>query len=310
MPNDSADSKLIIIAKRIGQLGNRLTLFANFIAFAEEYGYHVVNAAFYDDAKFFDATLRDVLSRYPVTEQSNTISVMSKVASTIRKSQIIYQTTKSIARLHEKFPIFGEHIVTLRDIGNDVTLLSGPEVKAIIQNAKIVFVHGWNFRAPNLVKLHAEKIRYIFRPAEKYLQPSQQVITDLKKNADVIVGIHIRHRDYAAFRGGKFFFSTSRYATWMHEVVEQFQKQKVSFLICSDEPRNTNEFHNLSVGFGPGSAMSDLYALAECDYILGPMSTFSQWASFYGAKPVLLLQSENDRAKLENFRISWLDGMP
>jgi hypothetical protein len=36
---------------------------------------------------------------------------------------------------------------------------------------------------------------------------------------------------------------------------------------------------------GPGHFIEDLYALASCDYIIGPPSTFSQWASFYGNVP-------------------------
>jgi hypothetical protein len=35
-----------------------------------------------------------------------------------------------------------------------------------------------------------------------------------------------------------------------------------------------------------GSAVEDLYSLARCDYLLGPPSTFSLWASFYGNVPL------------------------
>ena len=53
--------------------------------------------------------------------------------------------------------------------------------------------------------------------------------------------------------------------------------------------------------------MSDLYALAGCDYILGPPGTFSQWASFYGEKPLLQLGDSNDSVPVEKFRVSYLD---
>jgi hypothetical protein len=33
-----------------------------------------------------------------------------------------------------------------------------------------------------------------------------------------------------------------------------------------------------------------MYALAQCDLILGPPSTFSQWASFYGQRPLCIVR--------------------
>lgn len=308
--NNSADGKLFVIAKRIGRLGNRLTLFANFIAFAEEHGHRLANASFYADAHFFEAMRGDIFCRYPAAPRGTLLGAVPGVAGAIRTSQIIYQTAKTTARWHEKHPLCGARVVTLRDVGNSLTMLDGPEVGARIGSAGIVFIHGWSFRAPHLVKLHAEKIRSFFKPAAVYLLPSRQAVESLRRDADIVVGVHIRHGDYAAFQEGKFFFPSSRYAAWMHEVAEQFPQRKVSFLVCSDEPRHASEFPQLSVGFGPGFPIGDLYALAECDYILGPMSTFSQWSSFYGAKPLLLLESGNERAGLDRFGISWLDEIP
>jgi hypothetical protein len=93
----------------------------------------------------------------------------------------------------------------------------------------------------------------------------------------------------------------------MHELAEQFPGHKVAFLVCSDEPRHEQEFPGLAVGFGPDSPVGDLYALAQCDCIFGPISTFSQWASFYGNKPLFLLNDANARLERAKFRISCLD---
>ena len=81
----------------------------------------------------------------------------------------------------------------------------------------------------------------------------------------------------------------------------------MAFLVCSDEPRHEQEFPGLAVGFGPDSPVGDLYALAQCDCIFGPISTFSQWASFYGNKPLFLLNDANARLERAKFRISCLD---
>jgi hypothetical protein len=44
-----------------------------------------------------------------------------------------------------------------------------------------------------------------------------------------------------------------------------------------------------------------MYALASCDYIVGPPSTFSLWASFYGQVPLCFLQKPDEFLALANF---------
>jgi hypothetical protein len=56
--------------------------------------------------------------------------------------------------------------------------------------------------------------------------------------------------------------------------------------------------------------VGDLFALAECDYVLGPLSTFSQWASFHGNKPLLQLRDKNTRVERERFRVADLQEIP
>ena len=233
---------------------------------------------------------------------------MPGVAAVIQKTRVFYHLTRYTSLLNERFPIFGNTVVTLRELkGHPVTFLDGPELQEQIRPAKIVFVYGWRFRAPDLVRKHGDKIRAYFRPIEQFESPSREAVVRLRRNADIVIGVHIRQGDYRRWKGGKCFFPVERYAAWMRDLAAQFPARKVAFLVCSDEPRNAGEFPGLSVGFGAGSPVSDLYALAQCDYILGPNSTFSQWASFYGKKPLLHLFNSNDSVELEKFRVSYLD---
>ena len=64
----------------------------------------------------------------------------------------------------------------------------------------------------------------------------------------------------------------------------------MAFLICSDEPQHGGDFARMNVHFGTGHAIEDLYALARCDYLIGPPSTFSAWASFYGKVPLYFIE--------------------
>jgi|GEM_PF-183683 len=303
------DGKLFIISLRSGRLANRLMLFAQFIALAEEQGHRIINFAFHSYAHLFETTRRDIYCRYPVALRRSWLDVVPGVAAALRKTRICYQLVCYGSIWNEYFPIFGRQVVTLREKpGSKVMPLDEPGIQAQIRDARIVFAHGWLFRVPgSWVQRHAGKIRDYFRPIEEYARASREAVDRLRRDADIVVGVHVRHGDYRVWRGGKYFFPASRYAGWMQELAAQFPERKVAFFVCSDEPRNADEFPGLSVGLGTGSAMGDLHALAGCDYIFGPQSTFPQWASFYGNKPLLLLKDINDRLERAKFRVSWLD---
>jgi len=304
------DGKLIVISLRSGRLANRLTLFAQFIALAEEQGHRIINFAFHSYAHLFETTRRDIYCRYPVAERRSWLDVVPGVAAALRKTRICYQIVCYGSIWNEYCPIFGRKVVTLREKpGAKVMPLDGPGIQTQIRDARIVLAHGWWFRAPpNWLQRHAGKIRDYFRPIEEYARASREAVNRLRRDADIVVGVHLRQGDYRTWHGGKYFFPASRYAGWMQELAAQFPDRKVAFFVCSDEPRTADEFPGLAVGLGAGSPVGDLYALAGCDYIFGPQSTFTQWASFYGNKPLFLLNDANARLERAKFRISCLDG--
>jgi hypothetical protein len=320
VPPKAGDDKLLIVGLRCGRLGNRIVLFANLIAYAAEHGYRLVNVTFHSYASFFETTRRDVFCRYPAAKRASWLDVVPGVGGAIRKTRIFYHAVRGLSVLNEKLPVFGKKVVTLHDGESAVTLhergggliilLETPEVRSQIEDARVVFVYGFLFRAPELVQKHAEKIRAYFQPIEKYRQASRQAVDRLRQHADVVVGVHIRRGDYSGWARGKYFFPVSRYATWMHELAEQFPGRKVSFLVCSNEPRTAQEFAGLSVGFAPGAPVEDLYALAGCDYVMGPVSSFTQWASFYAGKPLIHLRDSKDRIEREKFRVCYFEEVP
>ena len=305
------DGKLLIVGLRCGRLGNRIVLFANLIAYAAEHGYRLVNVTFHSYAAFFETTRRDVYCRYPIATQRSLLDLIPGVAGAIRRTRIFYHVVRGVSVLNDKCPLFGKRVVTLRERpGQLIILLETPEVWAQIEAARVVFVYGWIFRAPELVQKHAEAIRAYFRPVESYERLSAHAVAPLRQNAEVVIGVHIRQGDYRHWKKGACFFTMPQYAAWMRGLAEQLLGRRVSFLLCSDEPRRQEEFPGLAVGFGPGCPMGDLYALARCDYILGTLSSFSQWASFYGNKPLYQVRDGADHPEIGKFRVSYLDDIP
>jgi hypothetical protein len=300
--------KLFTIGLRCGRLANRMILFANFVALAEEQGHRLINFTFHSYSEFFEGTRENIYCRYPRPKRRSWLDIVPGVAAFLRQTRLPYHLTRAIAALNERFPIFGSAVITSHEQpGQKITLLDGPEYQETIRPAKIIFVYGWWLRTPGLVKKHGDKIRAYFCPVEKFEKASRDAIEPLRRNADIVIGVHIRQGDYRGWFDGKYFYPASRYAAWMAELAAQFPNRKVAFFVCSDEPRSTGEFPGLTVALGTNSPVSDIYALARCDYIFGTKSTFSQWASFYGEKPLLQVFGTDEPAKLENFRVSYLD---
>ena len=289
-------------------MANRLFLFAHIIAFAEEHHYRVMNPTFHSYANLFENTRADIFCQYPAATRASFLDSLPGVSGVIKGTRMFYHAGRLARSLHEKFRLFGRNVAVLQEMPpGKVTLLDSPEIHAHLRPAKVILVNGWKLRAPDCLQKHAEKIRQHFRPVSQIEQDVRALMQRVRQNAEVVIGVHIRQGDFRRWRGGKYFFPASRYAEWMRELIPQFPGAKVSFLVCSDEPRTEQEFPGLPVVLSVNTPVGDLYALTKCDYIFGPLSTYSQWASFYGNVPLFHIHDANHRMDRAQFRVSWLE---
>lgn len=303
--------KNIYVALRCGRLANRLVLFANLMAFAEEHGCRLVNFTFHSYADLFTTTRADFYCQFPPAKKRSLWDCLPPLGRLLRHLRLPYQVIRYASRLNERFTPFGRRVVTVREFpGQNITRLDDPELVSRLREARTLFFYGWNFRSSELVQRHAEKIRAYFQPVEEIAHASRAAVARLRAQAGVVVGVHIRHGDYRTWKQGCYFYPAEQYATWMRSLAAQFPGQRVAFLVASDEPRTSAEFPGLTTGFGPGSPVADIYALAGCDYIFGPPSTYSQWASFQGNKPLLQLHHRDDPIRPDLFAVSFLENIP
>jgi hypothetical protein len=314
-PNDPALSaaapKNIYVALRCGRLANRMVLFANLIAFAAEHGGRLVNFTFHTYADLFETTRTDFYCQFPPAVKRSIWDVIPSLGQLLRRLRLPYQIVRQASRLNERFTPFGHRAVTVREMpGQDFTPLDDPGLLTRIRPAGSIFFYGWNFRSPALVQRHADKIRAYFQPVQTIAAASRDAVARMRSQADVVVGVHIRHGDYRTWKDGRYFYPPEQYAAWMRALAAQFPGCTVAFLVASDEPRSIEEFPGLTVGFCPGSPVADIYALAGCDYIFGPPSTYSQWASFHGNRPLLQLQDRGAAIDLKAFAVSFLGEIP
>jgi hypothetical protein len=273
---------MIIITTKFGQLANRLFLFAHFIAFAAEHNLTVINPAFDEYAQFFEFTCTDPLCQYPATG--------SKSFSHPNLRKAIYEAFRAIGlAVHTvkiSNPIFG----TIRLPEDQECNLSSPEFLDFVAQKKIVLARGWLFRDPVNWHKHADKIRHYFNPIETHRSQIQALIARVRLPDQVLVGVHIRQGDYAEFMDGKYFYTVAQYTQVMEKVKALFLDQEVAFLICSNVPQKLEDFSSFNVTFATHHLVEDLYALAKCDYLIGTLSTYTLWASFYGEVPLYTIQ--------------------
>ena len=168
-------------------------------------------------------------------------------------------------------------------LGHDESFdLASDEFKRLATSSIPVIVSGWGFRSNSLLEKHADAIREHFEILPTHRKRVSSLIQSLRDRSDHVVGVHVRHGDYANFEN---------YAAAMRSIQQQLAGKRVTFLVCGNAKLNQADFGRLDVQFGTGHLIEDMYALAESDLLIGPPSTFTGWAAFYGQTALQFLDS-------------------
>jgi len=80
-------------------------------------------------------------------------------------------------------------------------------------------------------------------------------------------------------------------------------RKRVKYLVCSDEKQDEQFFAGLNYILGNDNQLEDMYSFAACDYLIGPPSTYTMWASFYGSIPLFVVDTLDKPITLEGFHI-------
>lgn len=178
---------------------------------------------------------------------------------------------------------------------------------SIFKFLNIKFIEGWESRLGNyeIVEKHADIIRNIFCFNKQITNPIDEIFSSLEDT--IIIGIHIRRGDYKTWREGIYFYSDENYVSLMNQLKQQLSiitDRNIKFLLCSNEHINLLNFAKLDCFIIPEtSGEKDLYALSKCSYIIGPPSTYSQWASFMGKVPMKFVMFPSEKIKLSDLSV-------
>jgi hypothetical protein len=289
---------MIVISRKRGRLANRVILFAHFIVFSEMEKIRVLNPVFDEYCQFFEGTSQRYIASYPPAAKSLfNQNILNFYVRIVYLLSIIMLRVLRTLRVNNRLI----RIVSCKSEAR----INSLEWKTELKKSKITFVDGWLFRHYDGLYACKDLLMQFFRLTPEYANNVKAFIGKTRSDCDLLIGVHIRRGDYETFQGGKYYFAYSDYRNFMRQITKIIPTRKAKFLVCSDEPIDTDYFVEIGVPVtkGIGHPVEDLYCLAECDYLIGPPSTYTMWASFYGQVPLATVTDAKAKLRLRDFRI-------
>lgn len=276
---------MLVVVEDGGGLANRIFVFANVIATGMATAHRVVNPAFRHWANSFEGTVGDAMAVFPRRRRAlfgGPLFARIVASLSYRSCRILAGSRRGPFRaMSLSWP---QHCD-----------LDRPEEIADLRRRRLVLLKGWLFRNPSGVERCAARIREFFRPTSEIREEADRVVAAARSGADVLVGVHVRHRDYRDFMEGRYFYPFPTYVDLMRSLAVRVAPRRAAFLVCSDETQDRSAADDLRVTFSTMGPVQDLWALSRCDMVMGPPSTFSAWAAFLGEAPLW----ELDEARCE-----------
>ena len=176
--------------------------------------------------------------------------------------------------------------------------------KLLILKSRILFCTGWYFRSFETTKKYRSFYQKLFTPNldQLFLNTLWLEKTNVHEK---IVGVHIRRGDYELFNDGLYFYTDLTYIDKVKQMASLLDNN-CRFIIFTNEEKLaisnfTAQFDNIRLS--KNTVVIDHYLMSKCDYIIGPPSTFSLWASYIGETFFYHIKQENDYIKLDDFKV-------
>lgn len=282
---------MLIVYDRPGQLANQLWAFTNIISIARECRSSVII----------------VMSRAYLDElDADSIRTAGKI-------KIFPEDSFSGKRIKwlTGFALYGPgngglmqkmlHLFPLKVITSFV-----PEEKLLneYREGSCCIINSWEMRQNHICfGRQSSFIRHLIQPAPIIKRTAEKQMQEIGKKGTIVVGVHIRRGDYNEFMGGKYYFDDATYLRYMQKMQDLLSPYKVKFRIFSHEPVELKNFPGLDIYFSRElPAVGDLWAMSFCNLILGPVSTFSMWASFWGQAPLYFITAAGSDLSLHSFK--------
>ena len=280
---------MIIANFSYGRLGNQLELAAHLMTYCEVYC-KTISLQYLkgraDDFPYFDGSPMRV---YPSRRRYG--AWFEGVASRVINKLIQYDLIPQVDFLTRNDWVYFD----------DPAFSAYPELVRL-NRAWLCTLRVWRLRSKTRIHDYRALIRQVFTPREAILDAGRKFISSLE--CEVVVGVHIRWGDYKT-EAPDLYHDASVYRQRMLETHALFPGRRVGFIVCTEEGRNIEALADLICVFTKSDPMTDLYALAQCDYLIASASTFSTWASYWGEVGLYTIRDRNKPiTTLNDFHVS------
>jgi len=272
----TAHTTTIILLKGCGNHSNRLFQAIHVEAFALEYGLRFRNSGFYDMAPLYHC-------------------------DTGRFDRLFRAGARGLELVKKIIP-FNDHLILHCDDPRACESYAQQLRAAATAGKRYLLLDGWHLRVPELTRKYHDTLvkKYTIRDELLPREPLFGTWSQDKK----YVAVHIRRGDYRNFLGGQYFYDWAVYRQAMTAIEKNIREAfhcPTAFLIFSDEPAEVMKAENVTISHYPWYL--DHVLMSRCDYIFGPPSTFSAWASYVGKTSYYHLENRDDiTMSLERFR--------
>ena len=176
-----------------------------------------------------------------------------------------------------------------------------------------IVVSGWFVRYYDLFLKYRDEICELFTLDAQITAPVKARMSEVENvqtsNLRLRLGVHIRRGDYKEWRDGQYYFDDETYARHVNRFAAMYPERNVHVYLSTNDGMVTEErFQQLCpqvhIHHLQGSAPEDLFMLSECDYLMGPPSTFSLVAQMYRDIPLYRMDTADEQAMtMEGFRL-------
>ena len=161
-----------------------------------------------------------------------------------------------------------------------------------------IVVSGWFVRYYDLFLKYRQEICDLFRIDEQYTEPVKEKMKHSSLLTSLKLGVHIRRGDYAQWHDGKYCYDDEVYARHINRFAELHPDKDVHVYLSTNDTTVTEERYqqlcpHVHIHHLQGIAPEDLFMLSECDYLIGPPSTFSLVAAMYRDIPLYRMDTAN-----------------
>ena len=174
-----------------------------------------------------------------------------------------------------------------------------------------IVVSGWHARWYDLFLKYRDEITDLFTLDSQYTDSVKAKMQEVEQGSTgsiVRLGVHIRRGDYRIFHDGKYLYDDEVYQRHIRRFMMLHPGKAIHVYIATNDPE-VKELSYQEQCLGAhvhclgGSSPEDLFMLSECDYLIGPPSTYSLVAAMYRDIPLYRMdETDEGMMTLESFR--------